>query len=125
MIVILQADVAEDSPEYRQILDYLRHKPNIKTRVHREAGAIRTVTEIYLIGDTMALDRAEVESLPGVERVVRISEDFRVVGRHQDDPRATGFEYNGVRFGQDNLNVFAGLCGGATPPPPPPAGEGR
>ena len=115
MIVILQADIAEDSPEYRQVLDYLRHKPNISTRVHREIGVIRTVTEIYVIGDTMALDQAEVESLPGVERVVRISEDFRVVGRHQNDPRASGFEYNGVRFGQDNLNVFAGLCAVDTP----------
>ena len=115
MIVILQADIAEDSPEYRQVLDYLRHKPNISTRVHREIGAIRTVTEIYVIGDTMTLDQAEVESLPGVERVVRISEDFRVVGRHLNDPRASGFEYHGVRFDQDNLNVFAGLCAVDTP----------
>ncbi|MEK7840796.1 MAG: 3-deoxy-7-phosphoheptulonate synthase [Pseudomonadota bacterium] len=115
MIVILQADIAEDSPEYRQVLDYLRHKPNISTRVHREIGAIRTVTEIYVIGDTMTLDQAEVESLPGVERVVRISEDFRVVGRHLNDPRASGFEYHGVRFDQDTLHVFAGLCAVDTP----------
>ncbi len=110
MIVILQADVTEQSPEYRQILDYLSHKPKITPRVHREIGAIRTVTEIYLIGDTMTLDQAEIESLPGVERVVRISEEYRVVGRHHDDARDTGFEYNGVTFSQDNLNVFAGLC---------------
>jgi 3-deoxy-7-phosphoheptulonate synthase len=110
MIVILHADITEQSPEYRQILDYLQNKPNIATRVHREVGALRSVTEIYLIGDTMALDRAEIESLPGVERVVRISEEYRVVGRHHDDPRPAGFEYNGVRFDQDNLNIFAGLC---------------
>ena len=30
--------------------------------------------------------------------------------RHKDDQRPTHFEYNGVRFGQDTLNVFAGLC---------------
>jgi len=115
MIVILQADVTEGSPEYRQILDYLANKPNIATRVHREVGTIRSVTEIYLIGDTMALDKAEIESIPGVERVVRISEDYRVVGRHHDDTRPTGFEYNGVRFDQDNLHVFAGLCAADTP----------
>jgi 3-deoxy-7-phosphoheptulonate synthase len=115
MIVILKPETSADSPEYRQVLAYLANKPNIATRVHQEIGALRTVTEIYLIGETLALDRAEIESLPGVERVVRISEEYRVVGRHQDDTRATGFEYNGVRFDQDGLNVFAGLCAVDTP----------
>jgi 3-deoxy-7-phosphoheptulonate synthase len=115
MIVILKADVNEQSPEFRQILDYLANKPNIRTRLHQEIGSIRTLTEIYLIGDTMSLDRAEIESLPGVERVVRISEEYRIVGRHHDDTRSVGFDYNGVRFDQGNLNVFAGLCAVDTP----------
>ena len=110
MIIILHPDIGDKSAEYRQILDYLANKPNIETRVHQVVGALRTVTEIYLIGDTLALDKAEIEGLPGVERVVRISEEYRVVGRHKDDGRPTDFHYNGVRFGQDNLNVFAGLC---------------
>lgn len=115
MIIILQPDIDDKSQEYREILAYLSHKPNIKTRIHQEVGSIRTLTEIYLIGDTMSLDKAEIEGLPGVERVVRISEEYRIVGRHQDDTRAVGFEYNGVRFDQDNLNVFAGLCAVDTP----------
>ncbi len=110
MIVILKPDMGEKVPEYRQILEFLAHKPNIKTRVHQEIGTLQTLTEIYLIGDTASLDKAEIESLPGVERVVRISEEYRVLGRHRDDRRPTGFEYNGVKFSQDNLNVFAGLC---------------
>jgi 3-deoxy-7-phosphoheptulonate synthase len=115
MIVILQAGINDQSPELRQVLDYLSNKPNIRTRVHHEAGALRTVTEIYLIGDTLSLDQAEIEGLPGVERVVRVSEEYRIVGRHRDDQRPVGFEYNGVRFDQDNLNVFAGLCAVDTP----------
>ena len=110
MIVILKPDMGEKVPEYRQILEFLAHKPNIKTRVHQEIGTQQTLTEIYLIGDTASLDKAEIESLPGVERVVRISEEYRVLGRHRDDRRPTGFEYNGVKISQDNLNVFAGLC---------------
>ncbi len=51
-----------------------------------------------------------MQSLPCVERVVRISREYRIIGRHTDDERATFFEYNGVRFGQDNLHIFAGLC---------------
>jgi len=115
MIVILEPDLRPDDPQYRMILDYLAAKPNIRTRIHEIEGTQRKVTEIYLIGDTAALDRAEIESLDGVERVVRISRDYKVLGRHRDDDRVGGFTYNGVRFDQDSLNVFAGLCAVDTP----------
>jgi 3-deoxy-7-phosphoheptulonate synthase len=115
MIVILKSEVAPDSHEYRQIFDHLANKPNIRTRVHQEIGQLQTVTEIYLIGDTASLDKNEIESLPGVDRVVRVSEEYRILGRHRDDRRPTGFDYNGVRFDQDGLHVFAGLCAVDTP----------
>ena len=110
MIVILQAHVHKNTPDFRALMAFLVNKPNITTRIHEEVGAMHTVTDIYLIGDTASLDKAEIEALPGVERVVRVSEEYRVLGRHKDERRATGFDYNGVRFSQDNLNVFAGLC---------------
>ena len=56
-----------------------------------------------------------MESFTCVDRVVRVSEEYRVLGRHHDDKRPTYFDYNGVCFGQDNLNVFAGLCAVDTP----------
>ena len=115
MIVILQPHVTPQSAEYRRIMDYLSHRPNIQTRVHQEVGTQQTLTEIYLIGDTASLDKTEVENQPGVERVVRISEAYRILGRHHDEHRSTGFDYNGVLFSQDNLNVFAGLCAVDTP----------
>jgi len=110
MIVILKSGLDENSPECRPLFDFLANRPNVKTRVHREVGAQQSVTEIYLIGDTASLDKGEIETLSGVERVVRVSEEYRILGRHKDDSRPTGFDYNGVRFSQDNLNVFAGLC---------------
>ena len=110
MIIILQPHVTQHSAEFRALMDFLVNKPNIATRVHEEVGAHQTVTEIYLIGDTASLDKAEIETLPGVERVVRVSQEWRILGRHHDERRPTGFEYNGVAFSQDNLNVFAGLC---------------
>lgn len=115
MIIILQAHATPDSVEFRQLMDYLRNRPNIQTRLHQEVGAQQTLTEVYLIGDTASLDQSEIENQPGVERVVRISEEYRILGRHHDDRRPTGFEYNGVSFSQDNLNVFAGLCAVDTP----------
>ena len=110
MILILHADTDKDGAEYRQLMDFLSNLHNIQSRVHDEKGSLQVLTEIYLVGDTAALVVDEMESLPCVERVVRVSEEYRVLGRHQDDVRPTHFEYNGIRFGQDNLNIFAGLC---------------
>lgn len=110
MILILVPNTQLDSPEYKQLMAHLANLSGISTRVHTEIGAEQTLTEIYLIGNTKVLSVDEVSSLPCVDRVVRISEEYRVLGRHKNDDRPTYFEYNGVRFGQDTLNVFAGLC---------------
>ena len=110
MILILSSNTGEQSPEYRQLLAHLATLQGIQTRVHVERGTEQTLTEIYLIGNTKLLDIDDMQSLPCVERVVRVSEEYRILGRHKDDRRPTHFEYNGVRFGQDTLHVFAGLC---------------
>ena len=110
MILILSSNVSEKPQEYQALLAHLATMPGIQTRVHVERGQEQSITEIYLIGNTKALDIADVQSLPCVERVVRVSEEYRILGRHRDDQRPTHFEYNGVRFGQDTLHVFAGLC---------------
>ena len=115
MILILHPDTDKNSDEYRQLLDFLSNLHDIKSRLHDEQGTQQTLTEIYLVGDTASLQIDEMASLPCVERVVRVSEEYRVLGRHHDDDRPTWFEYNGIRFGQDNLNVFAGLCAVDTP----------
>ena len=110
MILILSSNAGEQSREYQQLLAHLATLPGIQTRVHVERGSEKSLTEIYLIGNTQALDIEDMQSLPCVERAVRVSEEYRILGRHKDDQRPTHFEYNGVRFGQDTLNVFAGLC---------------
>jgi 3-deoxy-7-phosphoheptulonate synthase len=115
MILILSSNTNPESPEYGQLMAKLGALPGISTRAHVERGAEKTLTEIYLIGDTKALDLAEMEGLPCVERVVRVSEEYRILGRHKDDSRPSHFDYNGVRFGQDTLHVFAGLCAVDTP----------
>ncbi len=115
MILILAPDIAPESAAYRELHEHLGKLPRIKIRTHREHGQQQTLTEIYLVGDTSSLSLEEMKALPGVERVVRVSEEYRVLGRHKDDERPTHFDYNGVRFGQDTLNVFAGLCAVDTP----------
>lgn len=115
MIVILKPNIDQTCDEYHSVRAYLKQLPNIDVREHQEHGTQQILTEFYLIGDTATLNKETIASLPGVERVVRISDEFRILGRHRDEYRPSGFEYNGVRFGQDNLNIFAGLCAVDTP----------
>ena len=110
MILILQAGTDKSGNDYRLLMEYLSNLSNIQSRVHDETGTLQTLTEIYLVGDTAPLSAEDMESFTCVERVVRISEEYRILGRHHDDNRPTFFDYKGVRFSQDNLNVFAGLC---------------
>lgn len=115
MILILEPDTDLNSPEYRQLMEFLTALPNIDSRIHQEHGTQQVLTEIYLVGDTGTLNSEEMQNLPTVERVVRVSEEYRILGRHRDDRRTTAFTYNDVTFSQDNLHVFAGLCAVDTP----------
>ncbi len=110
MIIILEPDTDKNAPAYEKLMLHLESLPGISIRVHDEKGAEQTLTEIYLVGNTMPLVSEEIEAYEAVDRVVRVSREYRVLGRHKNDLRDTHFEYNGVRFGQDNLQIFAGLC---------------
>ncbi len=110
MILILKSHVKPETAEFQRLEEHLARLENIERRVHREQGAEQTLTEIYLIGNTAALPIEEMKSLPGVDHVVRVSEEYRILGRHKEDNRSAYFDYQGVIFGQDTLNVFAGLC---------------
>ncbi len=115
MILILSSGTDQQGSDFKQLMAHLAGLSGIQTRVHSERGVEQTLTEVYLIGNTQQLDIEDMQSLPCVERVVRVSEEYRILGRHKDDPRPAYFDYNGVRFGQDTLNVFAGLCAVDTP----------
>jgi 3-deoxy-7-phosphoheptulonate synthase len=111
MILILEPNTHPESTDYQILVGQLERLPGIQYRVHREVGTEVTLTELYLIGNTGTLTIEEMQVLPCVEKVVRVSEAYRVLGRHKHgDDRPASFEYNGVRFGQDTLHVFAGLC---------------
>src|SRR5262249_28763117 len=110
MILILTPNIDPESNSYQQLMSHLSSLRDIKSRVHRVQGAEQTLTEVYLIGNTSSISVDDMKGLPGVERVVRVSEEYRVLGRHRDDHRPSHFDYQGLRFGQDTLHVFAGLC---------------
>lgn len=110
MIVLLHPDVEDHSDAYKKTLAYLNNLPDIRVQEHHVQGSSQRLTEIYLIGNTHKIDKESIQSLDAVDRVIRISEEYRILGKHKDDQRVIGFTYNGVTFNQDNLNLFAGLC---------------
>ncbi len=110
MLVIMDPKTDERSEEFKQTREFLENLPGIEIKKHTVQGEQQKLIEIYLIGDTSGLDQESIEALPLVNRVIRISQEYRILGRHKDEARANGFEYNGVKFNQSTLNIFAGLC---------------
>lgn len=110
MIIVLKADTEADSPEVRRLIEQAESFPGVRTELHQIQGATRTVTEVYLIGHTGVIPTEFFEEYACVEKVVRVTEKFRAIGRHEGGLDAVGFEYNGVHISQDSLHVFPGLC---------------
>ena len=114
MVIVLKDDVRSESGELAQLVALAESFPGVSTRVHVVQGATRSLTEVYLLGPTHAVPTAPFEEFDFVEKVVRITEKFRAIGRH-GTLESLGFEYNGVTFSQDTLHVFPGLCAVDTP----------
>ena len=110
MLVILHPNTDESAEEFKRTWKHLQGLPGIRLQKHYVQGKGQRLTEIYLIGNTTKVDSEEIESLPSVESVIRISHDFRILGRHSKETSSIDFEYNGVHFNQENFNIFAGLC---------------
>lgn len=110
MIILLKPNIRKHDPVYQQVIYVVSRLPKITIREHTVMGSQQTLHEIYLIGETSAVVKEDIEALEGVERVIRVSQEYRILGRHRDDSRTFAFTYNGVEFSQRNFNLFAGLC---------------
>jgi len=110
MIIVLRADVGKDSDDAAQVVRVASQFPDIRTDIRTYVGATRTLTEVFLIGATTGIPTEAFEGLPGVEKVIRVSERFRSISRHKGQSDAVGFSYNGVDFTDDSFHLFPGLC---------------
>ncbi len=110
MIIVMKTDLRPESPEVARVVRIAESYPEIRTEVRKIQGATRVLTEVYLLGPTAAVPQEPFDECEGVEKVIRIREKYRAIARHEGQAVAIGFEYNGVRFGQDSFHVFAGLC---------------
>jgi 3-deoxy-7-phosphoheptulonate synthase len=110
MIIVLKSDVAATSKEVRKLTAKAARFPGIRTKIHTIRGKSRKVVEIHLHGPTTQVPMEVFESFAVVEKVIRISQKFRSIGRHSEVLEAPSFSYNGVTFSQESLHIFPGLC---------------
>ena len=110
MIIVCEPEVTEGSPEVAQVLRAVDAYEGVRARAHTVQGAVRALIEIHVIGNTAGIPTESFEVLPGVQKVIRVSDRYRLIGRHRGQIESTGFAYNGLRFDQSTLHVFAGLC---------------
>ena len=110
MIIVMKSEFGPDSPETRQVIRTAERFPDVHTELHVIEGATRTLTEIYLLGPTTTISSEAFEEIAAVEKVIRIRERYRTIGRHEGRSESVGFEYNGLHFGQDSFHLFPGVC---------------
>ncbi|MFU8857923.1 MAG: 3-deoxy-7-phosphoheptulonate synthase [Deferrisomatales bacterium] len=115
MIVVLKNEIQGNSEELRQLEAVASRYPDLALRLHNVEGSLQVISEVYVFGPTRQVPTSAFEELPFVQRVIRVSSKYRVIGRHDGQAHAVGFGYRGLTFSQDNLHVFAGLCAVDTP----------
>ena len=107
MIIMLEPDSTEEVVS--AVAQVASQYQGITTRKHVIRGVEHAITEIYLLGPTRTVPTEAFANIPGVRNVLRVSQKYRVIGRHGREETA-GFRYNGVTFDDKSVHLFAGLC---------------
>jgi 3-deoxy-7-phosphoheptulonate synthase len=103
MIVAMQESAPEE--QIQRVIEYL---VRLGFSVHRSTGARQTV--VAAVGDRVDFDIRNLEVLPGVEHVHRISAPYKLAGK-SFRPHGTVVEFaNGLRIGGPDVVVMAGPC---------------
>ncbi len=107
MIITLEPDAPESV--VASVIRLSERHAGVTARKYEFRGASTSITEIHLIGSTRTVPTDIFENIPGVLQAVRVSVKYRLIGRHSS-AETPGFEYNGVRFDERSVKLFAGLC---------------
>src|ERR1017187_9940284 len=103
MIVAMQDSAGED--QIQHVIDQL---VQMGFEVHRSTGALKTV--LGGVGARSDFDTREIEMLPGVQEVHRITSPYRLAGRNFR-PEGTVVKFaNGIEIGGKKIVVMAGPC---------------
>ncbi len=102
MIIIMETGVKEE-----KVAHIVKHLEEKGLKPVPLVGTERTV--IAVIGEERDLNVSRLEALPGVRRVLRVAQPYKLVSR-ETQPESTVIEINGVKIGSDHLAIFAGPC---------------
>src|SRR5262245_60030073 len=91
MILVMKSDLPRESEELERVVALAESFTGIRAQVHVIQGATRSLTEVHLHGSTGVIPTKPFEEFEGVEKVVRITEKFRAIGRHDGQLAAVGF----------------------------------
>ena len=80
MILILNPTVSKNDDAYQTLIQYLEGLPGIRVQSHVIEGEERRLTELYLLGATSTLDAELMAGFEAVDRVIRVSEEYRILG---------------------------------------------
>jgi 3-deoxy-7-phosphoheptulonate synthase len=103
MIVAMWETASEE-----QIQEVTNHLMRMGFAVHRTTGARQSV--LAAVGKRIDFDIRELEVLPGVQGVHRISAPYKLVGRTFRAENTVVRLGNGVEIGGKNIVVMAGPC---------------
>ena len=102
MVVVMEEIASEDD-----IQNVISRLTEMNFDVHRSTGVNQTV--LGAIGDKRGLDSRTLEVMPGVHKVVQITEPYKLSSRtfHPDD---TVIKIRDVEIGGERLVMMAGPC---------------
>ena len=102
MIIVMKSSASET--DVKKVSEMVE---NLGLRVNVVNGTIQSV--IGIIGDTTKVDPASIEVDPAVEKVMSVSEPYKLANRafHPED---SIIEVGDVKIGGDHLAVIAGPC---------------
>ncbi|HTY38174.1 MAG TPA: 3-deoxy-7-phosphoheptulonate synthase [Bacteroidota bacterium] len=99
--------VTEPGASEKQIEEIIRVLNEHGFDVHRSTGVQQTV--LGAIGVHPEFDHRQIELLPGVAEVLRITEPYKLASR-TFKREGSVFDIGGLRIGGDNVVVMAGPC---------------
>ena len=102
MIVVMKPSATQE--ELQRVLQRVE---KLGLEAHLSPGESHTI--IGLVGETGRISRNAFEVMPGVERVVRVAEPFKLANR-EFHPQNTVIQVGDVTIGGEDLVIMAGPC---------------